>query len=331
MSFFGKIGRGLTAGLTLGGSELLGVGQSIEDGTLLDPSKKERDAATGAQQDAINEWKKVPGRIPSTVNFTPQAYEMGGTNTAVQAQYYDPGQTAYDSTPGIAGAQSYFQGLTTSGTDPIADAQYAKGVQQAESARRSQAAAAASAAEAAGQGNAGSRALGEAMANQGMASDMYASGTQRAADSATRRDAAATSLYGIASDRANAVDNFAIERSRGITGVNEKNATRAQDASDANVTRSQQVSDANIGAQNDATFYNSVTSPQQYFDNYMAYVNGLTGQYGSAAGTYINAGQMAPDYLKTFSTLGGNVAKGAGLGAPGGAAGAPGGAGGAPV
>jgi len=314
MSFLGTLGR-IGAGVaTLGGTEILGVGDQIQDGTLFDPSKDERARAEAMQQQAVQAWKDAQGRIPSAASITPQAYSMGGMAMGAQADYSGPGQTAYQDNPAMRGAASYFQSLQNNPIDSIAQAQYAQAVQNAENARRSQASAANSAAEARGQGNAGARALGEVAANQGMATDMYQGGMQAAGMAAQRRDAAAQAGYGIAQNTANAQDQFALERSRGQSANNEANAQRMQGAFDSNTGRERQVADANTSANNDAMYFNNVTSPQQYWQNYLQTVQGQTGQLGSAANTQLTAGQMQPDWGGRLLTAGSNVATAAGMG-----------------
>lgn len=156
----------------------------------------------------------------------------------------------------------YFQKLSATGSDPIAEADYQKRAAQAEQSRRANTLATLQSLEAKGMGNAGGQLTAGLTGAQAAASDRYQAGLDAAAEAATRRDFAAKSgaeightmgadvlaadvnrdtlLDAAAKNKATGLDTFANNRLSGLDtyntnvaggkdafGTNQNNATDA--------------------------------------------------------------------------------------------------------
>lgn len=164
-------------------------------------------------------WGGLPG----------SAFE--GTQSAATGLEYDPQALA-----GQRSAASYFGDLGRSGTDPIAEADYARKVAEAEQHRKGNTDAALQALEMRGEGNAGGQLNARLGGLQDTANSEYQSGLDFAAMKAGRRDAATAQGAGInasiggqlektAMDRAAAEDKYNFYKLSGIDDVAAKKAS----------------------------------------------------------------------------------------------------------
>lgn len=162
----------------------------------------------------------------------------------------------------MRGGGDYFADLSSGGSDPIAEAQFARRAAEAEASRRANTDAALAAEEARGAGSGSGRLLAELSNQQASVGDQYLAGLDANAMAAQRRDFAAREganigqmigserraldtsraqgLDSAAQERARGVDAFGAERARGLDTYTDQNA-RGQDA--FNTSRNQGLDD----------------------------------------------------------------------------------------
>jgi hypothetical protein len=202
----------------------------------------------------------------------------GMAPSAASGLAYDPNAAA-----GQRASANYFQGLTTTGHDPIAEADYQRRTMQAEQGRKASTDAALQAMELKGQGNAGGALAARTGGIQDEANARYQAGLDATAAGAARRDTAATAGAGInatlaqgegqmATNKAQLMDAYKSMVARGIdanaalraTGLDKRdvevaagqdtmsaNRFAGMDANtQANAGRQQNVNNANWGRQN---------------------------------------------------------------------------------
>lgn len=169
-------------------------------GAKLEPEQMERLSRLKAREMGLQDDSAMLGKH-SAFGAPGFESEFGGLESA----YGDLGPSAFgdlDFDSGRMGeAENYFGELMHSGTDAIAEADYARRTGDAERARRSHTDAALADLEMRGQGSMGGQLLAELSGSQGMASDMYEAGLDASAVAQARRDSAAGSLADISERR----------------------------------------------------------------------------------------------------------------------------------
>ncbi len=194
-------------------------------------------AATGLVDPYSGVTNAFEGMTSAYKDLPPSAFE--GTQSAATDMAYDPQALA-----GQRGAADYFAELGKTGTDPIAEADYARKKAEAEQGRKANTDAALQALEMRGQGNAGGQLTARMSGLQGTANSEYQSGLDYAAMKAGRRDAATaqganiqhtigTDLEKTAADKAAAIDKYDFYK---LSGMADRAAKKAAglDAFDVN-------------------------------------------------------------------------------------------------
>lgn len=136
----------------------------------------------------------------------------------------------------MRGGGDYFENLSSGGTDPIADAQMARRVAEAEGSRRANTDAALAAEEARGAGSGSGRLLAELSNQQASVGDQYLAGLDANAMAAARRDMAAgrgaeigqmigSEQRALDTARAQGLDTNATARAQGLDTYSDQNAT----------------------------------------------------------------------------------------------------------
>lgn len=175
-----------------------------------------------------NEQSAYDALGPSSWSGYQSAYEGMGPSSYAQLGPSAYGDLAYDSgaLEGLDASAGYYRNLMTGGSDPIAEADYARRTAQAEASRRANTDAALAQLEQRGQGNANAGLLAELSNQQASVSDQYLAGLGAQAMAAARRDAAAGSAADIAAQRgqgmlaadtarAGGLDQYGMQRAAG--------------------------------------------------------------------------------------------------------------------
>ena len=309
-----------------------------------DPGKDERNRAQNRDDEAMRMWlqtlpKDENGQVilgdVNAEQFSLEGPQYGTGDDMLRRygedqqnllthhnEWTDGGDSAYGDlsmdTQGMQDAAGYFKNLSQTGSDPIAQAEYAKRVEQAERARRGEADAAVRALDTQGRGGSGATLLANLTSAQGQASDQHQAGLDAAAQSAGRRDAAAGQYYGTTADIANAQFGADQAKASGMdawqsweegqkVGVGEANAQRSQEASNKRYERSNQTSDANTDLQNQRAWWEGPGRGAAMWDRQQGAVGNATGQLsGNAQGMRENGaqqfggGKFAVDLISKF-------------------------------
>lgn len=232
--------------------------QQANTARYLDPAKASElgiRTGTAAMDDGGSWWA---GDESAFSGMEPSAWDSYGSefgNLGPSAY----GDLAYDeqALSGLDQAGDYYGGLMTSGSDPIAEADFQRRTAAAESSRRANTDAALAQLEQRGQGNANAGLLAELSNQQASVSDQYLAGLDANAMAAARRDSAAGSMADVsqargagmlAADtaRAGGMDSFAQNRAAGMDAAGASRAA-GQDAYGMGRAQGQ---DAFTGAQN---------------------------------------------------------------------------------
>lgn len=163
---------------------------------------------------------------------------------------------------GMDAASDYYGGLMSTGSDPIAEADFQRRTAAAEASRRANTDAALAQLEQRGQGNANAGLLSELSNQQASVSDQYLAGLDANAMAAARRDSAAGSMANVAdmrgrgmlaadTARAGGMDAYGLSRA---AGMDQAGAARAagQDAYGMNRAQGQDTFAGNRAAGMDA-------------------------------------------------------------------------------
>jgi len=159
-----------------------------------------------------------------------QGYESEFAGAGPSA--FDPMAFDASALEGMGRGRDYFGGVMESGTDAVAEAEYARRQQQAEQLRRSNTEAALSDLEMRGQGGMGNRLLAEMSNSQAMIGDVYGAGLDANAIAQQRRDSAAGTYADVSEGmgraqldadalRARGMDDHEIARMMGIDSAEE--------------------------------------------------------------------------------------------------------------
>lgn len=289
-------------------------------------SAADREAALGANQQAVQQWLDLNVPDPEQQKVVLQKFIQQGTLTPELEQAINRDSSAYDkiqTDPRLKAAQSEalgsLQDIGHSGGLQLQDqANLQKGLNDVNVADRGRREAIQDNMQRRGMQGSG---LGVA-AQLGSAQDATNRQSQQQLDTlASARSRALQAIqgggqlagqmqqqqYGQQKDLAGARDAISAYNSQNLQNVNNKNVQARNDAASANLAARQAVANANTGIANQQEIQNKGTIQQQY-DNQAKKVAGATGQYGNLANAYNN---QADRTAGTWAGVGGAIGQGA--------------------
>lgn len=283
---------------------------------LFDPGADERRAARKAGQRAEGAWGDVYSPTYRDLYQDPNYFFRAGQGDySLQDNVYTRGPNEIATVDeerfhhiqgGPVGkaaqlaALGYYGNVAAGGPDAVADAAYARAVQDAEMRARGQREAALQQAEMQGMGGSGAGLMADLTAGQNAATSMYGAGMQRAADEQIRRDSATGQIAGMGGQMRDqglgetqaqwdawytAAANNAAARNEAFAG----NQQAQNVAAFEDWARNNQTGDYNVGRQNQALDWNQ-NVPQQVFNNQVALAGGKANAALGAGGIYQTQG-----------------------------------------